>query len=170
MVVELQQKTLDSLSNFTQKTAEINKNSNIIIETLSNMNRNTSINIPRNDNKEGIDKRQSSKTANIWQVLRTLKNAQNYNYLLKQKQKDKFSMFNVITYKSNMRQYICQCFSLLLVNDLKLIFFPLPSLQLKRPSDVPEFFFPCFSLLFVKDLKLDLRSLAEKASYTPVLT
>ena len=54
MVVELQQKTLDTFSNFTQKTTEINKNisdkSNIIIETISNMNKNTNINIPRNDN------------------------------------------------------------------------------------------------------------------------
>ena len=54
MVVELQQKTLDTFSNFTQKTTEISKNildkSNIIIEVISNMNRNTNINIPRNDN------------------------------------------------------------------------------------------------------------------------
>ena len=54
MVLELQQKTLNTFSNFTQKTTEINKNlldkSNIIIETISNMNRNTYINIPRNDN------------------------------------------------------------------------------------------------------------------------
>ena len=54
MVVELQQKTLDTFSNFTQKTTEINKNildkSNIIIETISNMNKNTNINIPRNYN------------------------------------------------------------------------------------------------------------------------
>ena len=54
MVVELQQKTLDTFSDFTQKTTEISKNildkSNIIIEVISNMNRNTNINIPRNDN------------------------------------------------------------------------------------------------------------------------
>ena len=53
MVVELQQKT-DTFSDFTQKTTEISKNildkSNIIIEVISNMNRNTNINIPRNDN------------------------------------------------------------------------------------------------------------------------
>ena len=57
MVVELQQKTLDTFSNFTQKTTETNKNildkSNIIIETISDMNRNTNINIPRNDNNLG---------------------------------------------------------------------------------------------------------------------
>ena len=54
MVVELQQKALDTFSNFNQKTTEVNKNildkSNIIIETISNMNRNKNINIPRNDN------------------------------------------------------------------------------------------------------------------------
>ena len=54
MVVELQQKTLDTFSNFIQKTTEIKKNilekSNIIIESISNMNRNTNINISRNDN------------------------------------------------------------------------------------------------------------------------
>ena len=54
MVLELQQKTLDTFSDFTQKTTEISKNildkSNIIIEVISNMNRNTNINIPRNDN------------------------------------------------------------------------------------------------------------------------
>ena len=54
MVVELQQKTLDTFSDFSQKTTEISKNIldkiNIIIEVISNMNRNTNINIPRNDN------------------------------------------------------------------------------------------------------------------------
>ena len=54
MVVELQQKTLDTFDNFTQKTTKINKNildeSNIIIESISNMNRNTNGKIPRNDN------------------------------------------------------------------------------------------------------------------------
>ena len=53
MVVELQQKTLDTFSNFIEKTTEINKNildkSNTIIETISNMYRNTNISIPRND-------------------------------------------------------------------------------------------------------------------------
>ena len=53
MVVELQQKTLDTFSNFTEKTTEINKNildkSNTIIETISNMYRNANISIPRND-------------------------------------------------------------------------------------------------------------------------
>ena len=45
MVVELQQKTLDTFSNLSQKTTELNKNildnSNIIIEAINNMNRNT---------------------------------------------------------------------------------------------------------------------------------
>ena len=54
MVVELQQKTLDTFSNFAQKISKINKNildgSNIIIEATSNMSRNTNIDIPRNDN------------------------------------------------------------------------------------------------------------------------
>ena len=54
MVVELQQKILGTFSNFSQKATEINNNildkSNIVIETISNMNRNTNINIPRNDN------------------------------------------------------------------------------------------------------------------------
>ena len=54
MVVELQQKSLDTFSNLTQKTTELNKNildnSNIIIEAINNMNRNTNSNIPRKDN------------------------------------------------------------------------------------------------------------------------
>ena len=54
MVVELQQKTLDTFSNLTQKTTELNKNildnSNIIVEAINNMNRNTNSNVPRNDN------------------------------------------------------------------------------------------------------------------------
>ena len=58
MVVELQQKTLDTFSNLTQKTTELNKsildNSNIIIEALNNMNRNTNTNIPRNNSNLGI--------------------------------------------------------------------------------------------------------------------
>ena len=53
MVVELQQKTLETFSNLTQKTTELNKNildnSNIIIEAINNMNRNTNSNVPRND-------------------------------------------------------------------------------------------------------------------------
>ena len=57
MVVELQQKTLDTFSNLTQKTTELNKsildNSNIIIEALNNMNRNTNTNIPRNNSNLG---------------------------------------------------------------------------------------------------------------------
>ena len=47
MVVELQQKTLDTFSNLTQKTTELNKNildnSNIIIKAINNMNRNIEI-------------------------------------------------------------------------------------------------------------------------------
>ena len=54
MVVELQQKTLDTYSKSTQKITELNKNilhnTNIIIEAINNMNRNTNNNIPRNDN------------------------------------------------------------------------------------------------------------------------
>ena len=54
MVVELQQKTLDTFRNLTQKTTNLNKNildnSNIIIEAINNMNRNANSNIPRNDN------------------------------------------------------------------------------------------------------------------------
>ena len=54
MVEELQQKTLDTFSNLTQKTTELNKNildnSTIIIEAINNMNRNTNSNVPRNDN------------------------------------------------------------------------------------------------------------------------
>ena len=54
MVVELQQKTLDNFSNLTQKTTELNKNildnSNIMIEAVNNINRNTNTNIPRNNN------------------------------------------------------------------------------------------------------------------------
>ena len=54
MVVELQQKTLDTFSNLTQKTTELNKNildnSNITIEAIDSTNRNTNTNIPRNDN------------------------------------------------------------------------------------------------------------------------
>ena len=57
----------------------------------------------------------------------------------KRKQKDKYSTFNLIRYKRNMRQYFCQCFGLLLVNDSKLIF--LPPLQRKKPSDAPAQFF-----------------------------
>ena len=49
MVVELQQKSLDTFSNLTQKTTELNKNildnSNIIIEAINNMNRNTNSNM-----------------------------------------------------------------------------------------------------------------------------
>ena len=45
MVVELQQKTLDTFSNLIQKTTKQNKNildnSDIIIEAINNMNRNT---------------------------------------------------------------------------------------------------------------------------------
>ena len=54
MVVELQQKTLDTFSNLIQKTTKQNKNildnSDIIIEAINNMNRNTNSNIPRNVN------------------------------------------------------------------------------------------------------------------------
>ena len=54
MVVELQQKTLDTFSNLTQKTTELNKNildnSSIMIEAVNNINRNTNTNIPRNNN------------------------------------------------------------------------------------------------------------------------
>ena len=54
MVVELQQKTLDTFSNLTQKTTEDTRiysiNSNIIIEASNNMNRNINTNIPRNGN------------------------------------------------------------------------------------------------------------------------
>ena len=54
LVVELQPKTLDTFSNLTQKTTELNKNildnSNIIIEAINNMNRNTNSNVQRNDN------------------------------------------------------------------------------------------------------------------------
>ena len=53
MVVELRQKT-DTFSNLTQKTTELNKNildnSNIIIEAINNMNRNTNSNVQKNDN------------------------------------------------------------------------------------------------------------------------
>ena len=49
MAVELQQKSLDTFSNLTQKTTELNKNildnSNIIIEAINNMNRNTNSNM-----------------------------------------------------------------------------------------------------------------------------
>ena len=49
MVVELQQKTLDTFSNLTQKTTELNKNildnSNIIVKAINNMNRNTNSNM-----------------------------------------------------------------------------------------------------------------------------
>ena len=54
MVVELQQKTLDTFSNLTQKATELKKNisdnSDIITEAIKNTNRNTSSNIPRNEN------------------------------------------------------------------------------------------------------------------------
>ena len=54
MVVELQQKTLDTFSNLSQNTTELNKNIlgniNIITEAVNNMNRNTNSNVPRNDN------------------------------------------------------------------------------------------------------------------------
>ena len=54
MLVELQEKTLDTFSNLTQKTTERNKNildnNNIIIQAINNMNRNTNTDIPRNDN------------------------------------------------------------------------------------------------------------------------
>ena len=57
MVVELRQKTLDTFSNLTQKTTELNKsildNSNIIIEALNNLNRNTNTNVPRNNSSLG---------------------------------------------------------------------------------------------------------------------
>ena len=57
MVVELQQKTLDTFSNLTQKTTELNKNildnSNIIIKAINNMNRNRNSNVPRKDNNLG---------------------------------------------------------------------------------------------------------------------
>ena len=56
VVVELQQKTLDTFSYLTQETTELNKNildnSNIILEAINNMNRNTNSNIPRNDNEQ----------------------------------------------------------------------------------------------------------------------
>ena len=70
-------------------------------------------------------------------------------------QKNKSSMFNVISNKNNMRQYFCHCFSLLLVNDLKLI--SRPSNEKKLSTPLHNFFY-CFSLLFVKDLKLDFSS------------
>ena len=57
MVVELRQKTLNTFSNLTQKTTELNKsildNSNIIIEALNNLNRNTNTNVPRNNSSLG---------------------------------------------------------------------------------------------------------------------
>ena len=49
MVIELQQKTLDTSINLTLETTELNKNIleniNISIEAINNMNRNTNSNI-----------------------------------------------------------------------------------------------------------------------------
>ena len=64
----------------------------------------------------------------------------------KRTQKDKLSMFNVITYKSNTGQYFCQCFSLLLGNDLKLI--PPPLFQRKKPLDASLYNFFFIVLVF----------------------
>ena len=55
IVVELQQERLDTFSNLTQSTTELSKtildNSNIITETINNMNRNTNSNmLPKNSN------------------------------------------------------------------------------------------------------------------------
>ena len=83
----------------------------------------------------------------------------------KRKQKGKFLMFSVISYKSNTKQYFCQCFSLLLVNELKLIF--LPPLQRRKPSDPAGqfFFFHNFSLLFLLFLLLFFLLLFAAYSY-----
>ena len=54
-------------------------------------------------------------------------------YLFKIKTERQISMHNVISNKSNMREYyFCQCFSLLVVNYLKLNFLLL--LQTKKPD------------------------------------
>ena len=58
-------------------------------------------------------------------------------------------MFNGISNKSNMRQYFCQCFDLLPVNDLKLISLP-PLRRKKAVRRSCTIFFHSFSLLFVK--------------------
>ena len=54
MVVELQGQTLDTFSNLTRKTTKKTRiyqiNSNIIIEAINNMNRNTNTDISRNRN------------------------------------------------------------------------------------------------------------------------
>ena len=85
----------------------------------------------------------------------------------KQKQKDKFSMFSVLSNKSNMRQYFCQNFlGLLLVNDLN---FPLPPSPTKKTFGHPctiFFFFHCFSLSFCQKFKIKFHPLQQKkASY-----
>ena len=69
-----------------------------------------------------------------------------------------------------MRQYFCQCFNLLLVNDLKLIFLPLSN-EKNLPTPL-HIVFHSFSLLFVQDLKLGFSPAPQqkKSSYAPVLT
>ena len=80
----------------------------------------------------------------------------------KRKLRDKLSMFNVIK-----KVYFCQCFSLLLVNDLKLIFLSPPSNKKSLPTPL-HIFFHCLSLLFVKYFKLDFSPATKKASHAPV--
>ena len=68
-----------------------------------------------------------------------------------------------------MRQYFCQCFSHLLVNDLKLIP-PSNAKNLPTPLHNFFFFFQRFNLLlFVKDLKLDFSTLNRKKLPTPLI-
>ena len=62
-------------------------------------------------------------------------------------------MFSVISYKSNMRQYFCQCFiGVLLLNDLKLIFLSLT--PTKKTCDTPTQFFFIVLVFFCQRFKI----------------
>ena len=53
--------------------------------------------------------------------------------------KTKTERQNVVSYKSNMKQYFCQCSSVILVDDLKLIFF-IPSNEKSLSTPLQNFF------------------------------
>ena len=70
MVVELQGQTLDTFSNLTRKTTKKTRiyqiNSNIIIEAINNMNRNTNTDISRNrNNLETLPRNREKFDANV---------------------------------------------------------------------------------------------------------
>ena len=89
-----------------------------IAKRLTNL---TWLKLPRNSSVE----QSNSIVKQSWEHLAACENIKNLLRITaiysKRKQKDKFSMFNVINNKGNMRQYFCQCFRLLRVIDLKLI-------------------------------------------------